>query len=402
MSKEMTSNAIFANYCRRLVHRRTAMSRSFMLSLTVLAALALVTPLLAQGNEDIALGGGLVARLRDPGAYATVRERAAKVNQKLCDVVSTKDTQHPQVTVKQKGHLWTVYAWDIAVLPVYPGEAEANGVSEKELAQRWAKNLTRLLPKATPCSKLPPEQLGYKPKGKTAPATAAADDASGGSVTAKTVAVKPTAAQPPVRVAKPKTAPVRVAATAPVAVKVAAPKLLGNESGAMLLIVDSMRRAREMNDQDWAAKKEGLARNLYNDLSLYLTGQGAPVRLGVAKPAPKAVYAKPVAAKPPKTAVAKPVKPLANASKPLPKPKTAAAKAANASQAKVPQKNRIRAKFEAAKAPFDKLQASDPQAAAQVSATLAASRQAFAYGNFDESERQIDAALSALGVEFKE
>ena len=44
----------------------------------------------------------------------------------------------------------------------------------------------------------------------------------------------------------------------------------------------------------------------------------------------------------------------------------------------------------------------DPDAAEPINAMLAASRQAFAYGNFDEAEKQVDAALAALGVSFTE
>jgi hypothetical protein len=350
------------------------------------------------------------------------------VDQKLNEVLSNKDTMHPEVTVKLRGKLWTVYAWEVPVVGVYPAEAKANGLSEKVLAERWAKSLQTLLPKATPCSKLPPSMLGYK-TGKPAVGT---------------VSAKPTAAQPPVNsaAAKPVAVAKPVAAVKPVAAKpvAAAPArpnstMTGNESGALLLIVDALRTAREMNDQDWAAQKESLGKNLYSDLSYYLTGKGAapvvvvtapakpsvakpvvvvtkpatkPVAKPVAKPAtkPVVVVTKPVvkpAAKP-VTVVTKPVtKPVAKpvAAKPATKPVTAAVKAAiDPSMIKVPQKNRIRAKFAASKPAYDKLAAADPVAAAQVSSLLGASRQAFAYGKFDESEKQVDAALSALGVTF--
>jgi hypothetical protein len=303
---------------------------------------------------------------------------------------------------------------------VYPAEAKINGVSEKVLAERWAKNLETRLPKATPCSKLPPSMLGY------------------GKPAAGAVAAKPTAAQAPVKsaTAKPVVA-VKVAAVKPVAAKPAVAKpvfvstparpvstMTGNESGALLLIVDALRTSRELNDQDWAAQKESLAKSLYSDLSYYLTGKGAapsvtivapvkPAAKPVAKPAAKPVAkpaAKPVVAvtKPVVKPVVKPAtKPVVAVTKPVVKPvvkpatkPVAVVKPADASMVKVPQKNRIRAKFAASKSAYDKLAASDPQAAAQVSALLSASRQAFAYGNFDESEKQVDAALSTLGVTF--
>lgn len=397
------------------------MSRSFLLPLIAILLLAVALPLLAQETADIAVGGGLVARLHDRGSFTSVRERASRVDKSLCDVISDKDTLHPMVTVKQTGKLWTVYAWEIAVVSVYPAEAKINGLSEKKLAERWADNLRTRLPKATPCSKLPPEMLGYKP-------------AKPGSKPAATaVTAKPTAAQPPVKtgtakpVAKPVTVVTKPAAAKPV-VAVAKPAaaapaktstMTGNESGALLLIVDALRTARDLNDQDWAANKEPMAKHLYSDLSYYLTGKGAAPTLPVAAaPGKVTVAVKPVAkpvAKPVVVAtkpVAKPVtKPVVVATKPVTKPVTAttkpaakpatAAKPADVSMAKVPQKNRIREKFAAAKGPYDNLAASDPTAAAQVSDLLTASRQAFAYGNFDESEKQVDAALSVLGITYK-
>ncbi|MEN6645139.1 MAG: hypothetical protein ABFE08_22070 [Armatimonadia bacterium] len=394
--------------------------------------LGIVLPAVAQ-TADISLGGALVARLRDPGSFKTVDERAASVDKVLIEVISKEDTQHPQVALKQKGNLWTVYAWDRPVMAVYPAEAAANKMTEKALGLQWANKLRAQLPKATPCSKLPPEQLGYgKPVKVAATATtpvavkpATAAPPAKPATTVKPVVVKPVAAAKPVAAtAKPVAAVVKPAATVrPTST------MTGGESGAMLLIVDAMRTAREMNDQDWTAQKEAMARGLYGDLSYYLTGKGeapklpattvvkpvtvkpAAVKPVVAKPAiakpaakPVATVVKPVTAKP---VVAKPAtaKPVATATKPATKP-TAVIKpttgAADPSMAKVPQKNRIRAKFAAVKGPFDKLKAADPQSTTAVAKMLTDSRQAFAYGNFDESERQVDAALSALGVEFKE
>ncbi|MEN6302817.1 MAG: hypothetical protein ABFD96_08850 [Armatimonadia bacterium] len=385
--------------------------------------LGIVLPAVAQ-TADISLGGALVARLRDPGSFKTVDERAASVDKVLIEVISKEDTQHPQVMLRQKGNLWTVYAWDRPVMAVYPAEAAANKMTEKQLGLQWANKLRAQLPKATPCSKLPPEQLGYgKPVKVAATATTP-------------VAVKPATAAPPAKpvaaTAKPVAAVVKPAAAVvkPAAATVRPTSTMtGGESGAMLLIVDAMRTAREMNDQDWTAQKEAMARGLYGDLSYYLTGKGEAPKLpattvvkpvtvkpaaakpavakpAVAKPAtkPVATVVKPAAAKPAATKPAA-TKPVATATKPATKPTAVikpTAAAVDASMVKVPQKNRIRAKFAAVKGPFDKLKAADPQSTTAVAKMLTDSRQAFAYGNFDESERQVDAALAALGVEFKE
>jgi len=400
--------------------------------LAALLALALVLPVFAQETADVCVGGGLVARLRDRGAFATVAERVANVDQKIVEVVSSKDTQHPQVTVKQKGSLWTVYAWDVPVVAVYPAEAKTNRMTEKQLAQLWAKNLTQQLPKATPCSKLPPSQLGYGAKpgttvtASTKPSTAAVAKPAAAKPpagAAKPAVTNPAAKPPTTVVVKPATTTPKPAAVKPKPAAAKPVAFVGNENGAELLIVDAMRTAREMNAEDWTARKESAARELYSNLLYYLTGQGTPPKVGATTTAPvtattkPATVTKPAVTKPatkPAAATAKPptTKPATTATKPATKPATtpkpavtataAATPTTDPSMAKVPQKNRWRAKFAAAKPAYDKLAASDPEAAKPVNALLAASRQAFAYGKFDEAEQQVDAALAALGVTFKQ
>lgn len=365
------------------------MRRGVLLSsLGVLALLATALPLLAAPTADIALGGGLVARIREKGTFPSIEARAAHVDKQLVEVVSNEDTLHPQVSLKQdQAGRWTVYAWKTPVISVFPAEAKANGLSEKQMGAIWAANLKKQLPLATPCSKLPPEMLGYGKPGAAKP-VAAAKPATPKTVPASNTAV---VAQNP--------APAAAAAPA----KPVAPPVTGaSESGALLLIVDALRTAREMDEQSWVANKEGMARNLYSDLSYYLTGKGAPPAMPAAKPA--AAAAKPAA---PAAPVAKPAPAAAPAAKPAttapaPKPATTTAPAApktDPSMAKVPQKNRIRAKFAQAKPAYDKLAADDPEAAKPVSELLAESRQAFAKGDFDESERLVDEALRALGIE---
>lgn len=331
--------------------------------------LSLVTPLWAQDSHDISLGGGLIARIRDKGIYPSLADRVKYIEQQLTEIISHKDTQKPVVNLKQVNGRWTVYAWDIAVMSVFPAEAKANNLSEQQLAAIWTRNLKERLPLATPCSKLPPEQLGY---GKAPVAKPAA---------------KPAAAPTTVLAAKP------IPVTAPAG---------GNESGALLLIVDALRTGRDLSEQEWVEQKETLARNLYVNLSYYLTGKGTPPPAAPARPLTP--VAQP-AAKPatPAAPAAKPAAPVAQpAAKPVAQPAAPAAKPADPSMAKVPQKIRIRAKFAAAQEPFKKLQTNDPEAAQAVADLLAASRQAFAWGKFDESEQQADAALQALGVTFQE
>lgn len=415
------------------------MRRGILLTVIGVALILAMTVTLAAETADIALGGGLVARLRDKGTFSSVAARAAHVDKQITEVVSTKDTLHPQVTMKQdRAGLWTVYAWETAVLSVMPAEAQANRLTEKQMGAMWAANLKRQLPLATPCSKLPPEMLGYgkpgaKPAGTMVAATTpVAKPATAAAPVAKPV-VKPVPAVKPAVVVKPAATPVVKPAAKPVVVVAKPPAAPltpvagATETGALLLIVDAMRAVRAMDDQAWVAQKESLARSLYGDLGFYLLGKGtAPV---VVKPAvkPAVPVVKPVVK--PATPVVKPVvkpaapvvkpvvKPVAPVVKPVVKPATPVVKpavkpvvkpvvvvakpAVDPSMARVPQKNRIREKFGVAKPAYDKLAASDAEAAKPVAQLLADSRQAFAKGDFDTSERLVDEALKTLNVPFK-
>jgi hypothetical protein len=389
------------------------------LLLTCLGAVFLMAlPLLAQQTAEIAIGGGMVARIRDKGSFPSVQARAAHIDKQLCDVVSTKDTLHPLVTLKlNKAKLWTVYAWTTEIMSVYPAEAQASGLTDKQMGARWAANLKRQLPLATPCSKLPPEMLGYgKPGTKPGAKPAAAANTKPPKASGSAFTVNVAAAEPVAGGGSPAVMASGSGAT---------------ESGALLLIVDAMRTARELDEQAWVTQKEQMARSLYGDLSYYVTGKGAPPVLPVttavkptssvvkpvkpvAKPVTKPATTTPLVAKPAtasapttKPVVVKPAtkKPPVATRPPAGKTpvKVATTKPATAgdpSMVRVPQKNRIRGKFAVAKPAYDKLVASDPSAAKPVGDLLADSRNAFARGDFDESERQADEALKILGVEY--
>ena len=380
------------------------------LLLTCLGAIFLGTlPLLAQQTAEIAIGGGLVARIRDKGSFPSVQARAAHIDKQLVEVVSSKDTLHPLVTLKlNKAKLWTVYAWNTEIMSVYPAEAQANGLTDKQMGARWAANLKQRLPLATPCSKLPPEMLGYaKPGTKPGAKPGAVATTKPARPRGPAITVNVAAAVPAATDGSPTVIPTGSGAT---------------ESGAMLLIVDAMRTARELDEQAWVVQKEQMARSLYGDLSYYVTGKGALPALPATttvKPAssgarPVKPVAKPVATKPattplvakPGTASAPTTKPVVatkppTGKKPVQVTATRPATTVDPSMVRVPQKNRIRGKFALVKPAYDKLVASDPSAAKPVGDLLADSRNAFARGDFDESERQADEALKTLGVEYQ-
>ncbi len=355
-------------------------------AVVVALLLAVCLPLLAQDSAEICIANGIVARIRDKGPYESVEARAAVIDKAIVEVISRYDTEHPQVSLKQKDGIWTVYCWDMAVIGVYPVEAEANNLPAKQLGQLWVQNFRVRLPLATPVSKMK-DPFG----GKTATPTPPAGTSTPIPSTALTTV--------PDRTNTPTTPPAVEPATTEIP-----------ESAALLLIIDALRIGRSLNEDEWIDQREQIARNLLHNLSRFIAGK--PITVG--EPTTAAATTSTVAPSLDITPVTPPTSVVtlepttepstgapatAPATRPATKPAVSTGPhAGDPSYAKVPQKQRIGRKFDAVKEPFYKLQASDPGSSEAVNEMLKASRKHFAAGEFDLSEQYVDQALQALGV----
>lgn len=353
----------------------------------------------ALAAETIYVAGQRVIVLRDAGPYGSVAERAAAVDKAITEVISSQDTQHPQVSVKKVDGLWSVFCGDIKVVTVYPPEAKANGVTEQSVAITWAAFLKKALPKATPPSKLggtaapktPKAPVSAPPELPGAPDEGAAGSEAHGATT-------PVAAVP----AGP--APTEIETPAPTTT-IAAPTLL---------VRDAFDTIRKLPEEEYRGKRDEIVQHLIADLTPFITGQVPSSTTGPAVPhvppsargtAPVVDRSGPVAPSggdtPPKPAVTggapKPSVIPGPAARNLPKTKSG-----DPNYAKVPQKNRIRTKLEMARKPFVALQQEDPGAAQPIGDMLAKARDAFWKGEYDEAEELADSALALLGLEYSE
>ena len=171
---------------------------------------------------------------------------------------------------------------------------------------------------------------------------------------------------------------------------------------ALLLVIDAFNVVRMLEDDEFMAKRDEIARNLLRNLIPFLCPQQkTPGGNAAVAPGGTAGKAKvPPAPKPAATPKPKP-KPKPPVRQAKPKPASQAkppAKGSASAYAKVPQKKRIKRKFEAAREPFEKLQKEDPQKAAVVAELLKAARAAFARQQFDTAESYLDHALDMMGV----
>ena len=380
--------------------------------------------------ETIYVAKMKVITLREKGNFPSLAERAKAVDKAIVEILSTQDTLHPKVSVKQVGGLWTVFCGPVQVASVFPAEAKANGLPEKTLAAVWAKNLAEALPKATPASKLPPSAF----------AGGTAGTPSGGG-TAPVAPVKPTpssAGATPAEPVAPVTPPSAGAPAGPATPSApASPPAVG---APLLLVREAFNTVRLLPEEEFVARRDELATSLINDLTPFITGKvpsvlgSTPTGPSVPAPVTPAVPTGGGGATTPGTSTApapagggeppalgEPEPPLPGgeaigapeASTTAPKPKAPSTivtgpaavnlppvKPGDPAYAKVPQKNRIREMLEKAREPYMALEKEDPQAAKPVQSLLAACRTAYAAGRYDQAEQYVKSALDLMGVKY--
>lgn len=389
-------------------------------------SLLLILPCLAQTgeSESIYIANTKVITIREKGTYNTIRDRAVAIDKAITQVISTQDTQNLNLTMKEEGGLWRIYAGPVQIVTVFPSEAKANGLPAKSLAAVWVKNLREAFPRCTPCSKLPAS--AFQPKPGQAPAVVTPKPAAPEAPKPATPKV-PAAPETPVAEVTPPT----VAPSEPVTAAIGAPELL---------VRDAFNTVRALSEEEYTTKREELVQHLIQDLTPFITGKVAstlrpdtthiaavPATTGPAVPdtptpvepaVPVEPATQPVAPVEPSTSdtevtTTAPVAPTPVASAvtvPTPSPEASvpaatnlpAAKSGDPSYAKVPQKNRIRKKLEATREPYLNLRKENADQAKPIADLLAACRSAYARADFDESERYVDSALKLLGVDFKE
>ncbi len=331
-------------------------------SATVLFVCGLLAPLAAQQSDTIYIANGVVARIRTAGSYGSLAERSGAIDQAIAEVISTQDTQNPQVRVAQKDGKWSVYSGDVRIISVYPEEAEANNIAAKALAQMWAKNIKTQLPLSTPKSRMPagaelPPVPTYTPP----------------------VAASRSGPAPEVR-----------------------PESTMSRSAALLLTIDAFNVARGLSEEDYLARRAEIARNLLKHLQPFMTGAEIVVPERV-KPVSPVVTDRETVGPPAPTPVPPPTEP----SETVPAVTTdttgiPAGHESDPSYARVPQKQRIKAKFALAQEPYVRIMAADPEAAAPIGELLKAARAALSAEKFDECEKHLDHALSMLGVAYEQ
>ncbi len=380
----------------------------------VVAALA-VTAAAAQETVEIVIGGQIVARIRDKGPYDSLAARAAKVDQRIDDVISYEDTQNPKVKVQQVEGIWNVFCGDRPILGVYPADAEAQNIDAKSLAAIWMRQIKLALPDATPVSKLPPTPASADTGVTPVPRMPTASETTHPPTGVRPATVADTGEPSTAHVtAAPGTSTTPTGETVPVtpAVQPAEPGKTPR-SAALLLLLDTFNSVRLLTEEEYLAGRDRLASNLLVNLEPFM----AEVReQGVASGTPqplRPITVETPTPQPPTTGTATPEAPPTIPTVPTaPTVPTVPAVAEGTGEAapevppgvdpsrvKVPQKERIGRKFKAAEKPYADLRASGGPQLAKVTQLLKEARQAFFTAeDFDTAEARMDEALTTMGV----
>ncbi len=327
----------------------------------------------AQDTADIVVAGKIVARVRDKGPYGSVMQRRAAVDKQIAEAISKKEVGVPQMSLRQENGLWTIYCGTTRLMSVYPAEAEANGLEERELAALWLRNFERELPNAEPTVDRV-KRLGNAAWEAPVPNPGV------------------TPVDPP-----PTTPPTGLAPS--------------GRSTAVLAVLDAFQMVRALSDAEFDRARDELAENLITRLVPYIdtfTRIGGPRTIGGPGTSPAPTGAGPAlahsGATPPVPTEDVGVGPLPAGPTPMPpwptgsevRPIPPGPTSADASR--VPQKQRIRRKWQALEEPLRTMREQGDPRAAKIEDLLSIVRRDFYADEFDSAEAAVDAALALAGL----
>lgn len=393
-----------------------------------IAALLLMAASSVLAQESIVIGGQVVARIRHKGRFESVAARVAQIDKWIADVISYENTQNPRLSLARKNGILHIYVANRPIIDIYPADAAALNTTEMALARSWLKNIKAALPKATPVSRLPARPTTAETRPPTIPIIPVAPESGAVRNTGTAAPVVATEAVTEASPVSPDASRTPTGDIVPPEPEEALPQPKKTpRSAALLMILEAMNVARALTEQEYLEGRDRLAANLLENLEPFMTearaegeaaGQPEPPRpplIQTTAPTPPSVSteserpAPPAGQLPPATGTGGAVVPRVptvpsgpsvpqSPSGATVKPATATGKTGDPSMARVPQKQRIKRKFDAAAKPFYDLKNAGDPTAAQVEELLRAARAAHTQGDFDASEAKVDEALRLMGV----
>jgi hypothetical protein len=121
-----------------------------MLMVCVLCSVALwiAAPMVAAYEGDVIIGQEVVLRIRFPAGGMTIQERSDIITARINDLLGSKPFNPEDVTVGQQNKEWVVLIGGNLIITADKPTAEYNKTTPQQLADMWAANLRRVIPRA--------------------------------------------------------------------------------------------------------------------------------------------------------------------------------------------------------------------------------------------------------------
>ena len=113
-----------------------------------LILLGIMVPAFALHGGDVIIGQEVVLRIRFPAGGMTVQERADAVTLRINELLGSKPFNPSDVKVGVRNKEYVVLVGDNVIITADWDTARFNKTTPQKLAEIWAANLRRVIPKA--------------------------------------------------------------------------------------------------------------------------------------------------------------------------------------------------------------------------------------------------------------
>ena len=108
----------------------------------------IAAPMVAAYEGDVIVGQEVVLRIRFPAGGMTIQERADIVTARINELLGSKPFDPDDVMTAVQNKEWVVLIGGRLIITVDKPTAEYNEATPQQLAEMWAANLRRVIPKA--------------------------------------------------------------------------------------------------------------------------------------------------------------------------------------------------------------------------------------------------------------
>lgn len=108
----------------------------------------LLAPMVEAYDGDVIVGQQVVLRIRFPAGGMTVKERADEVTVRINRLLGSKPFDPNEVMTAVQNKEWVVLVGNNLIITVDKRTAAYNEATPQQLAEMWAANLRRVIPKA--------------------------------------------------------------------------------------------------------------------------------------------------------------------------------------------------------------------------------------------------------------